>query len=376
MEWIVFQKLNSTVSPKNYYNSIKIAYLLNFKVASIGIDDLFYYFSNLKDNLSINTKLDYLINEVGIEPEEYELLLDIKQSYNALVKIKHKSSKEIILINKIKKGIEDAFMDFQNFHVDSIDKDFHVTLLKELLEENVFYFYFNDDGTSSSSIVNNQVILEALQLTINETEDENSLLFLSNYNKEGVEIDIDFLNPTDKKAEDKNNFYGEASYSFPLMDSLSSTELILTRKNLEKTTVEFRQKINEWISICLANPNTNLGLDYFKKELQPFLKSTQNDILENPLLRNTSSLTNKKLESQIIIGEAPIDKIWKLYLDSETISQDVFDNLMKIKTEQFPKFEGRWPIVFYKLTEDALKDINDETENDGVQSVRKSISLD
>ena len=376
MEWIVFQTLNSTVSPKNYYNSVKIAYLLNFNVVSIGIDNIIYHVATHKDNLTINDKLDYLINENGLNNEDYEILRDIKQSYNALSKIKYKSSKENILISKIKRRIESAFMDFQNYHVNFIDKEFHISTLKDLLDYDVFYFYFNDDGTSSSSAVNNQVILEVLQLTINEIEDEHSLLFLSNYNKEGVEMEIDFLNPIDKKAEDKNNFYGEVSYTFPLMDSLSSTELILTRKNLEKTTVEFRAKINEWVSICLANPNTNLGLDYFKKELQPFLKSTQNDILENPLLQNTSSLTNKKLESQIIIGEAPIEKIWKLYLDSETISQDVFDNLMKIKTEQFPKFEGRWPFVFYKLTEDALKDINDETENDGVQSVRKSISLD
>lgn len=376
MEWIVFQTLNSTVSPKNYYNSIKIAYLLNFKVASIGIDDTIYYLSNLKDNLTIDTKLEYLINENDISAEHQQYLVEVKQSYNALTKIKYKSSKENTLLNTTKKWVENAFVEYQNYHVDIIGEAFDISRLKELLAVNIFYFYFNDDGTSSSCTINNEVQLEVLKLTLNEEEEEHFLLLLSNYNIDGVDVEVEFLNPIDKKAEDKNNFYGEVSYTFPLMDSLSSTELILTRKNLEKNTVEFRAKINEWASICLANPNTNLGLDYFKKELQPFLKSTQNDILENPLLQNTSSLTNKKLESQIIIGEAPIEKIWKLYLDSETINQDVFDDLMKIKTEQFPKFEGRWPIVFYKLTEDALKDINDETENDGVQSVRKSISLD
>lgn len=376
MEWIIFQQLTSTISASNYYNSIKIAYLLNSKIASIGIDDLFYYFSTFEDTLSISAKLDYLINANDIYPEEYQLLLSIKEAHNDFAKIKYKSSKQIIGFNQIKRKIEGAFKAFQNHYGDSIDKDFQLALLKELLHDNIFYFYFNDDGTSSCSILNNEVQLEVLQLTINEDEEENSLLFLSNYNIEGVDVEVEFLNPMDEKAEDKNNFYGEVSYTFPLLDSLSSTELISTRKSLEKTTLAFREKINEWASICLANPNTNLGLEHFKKELQPFLKSTQNEILENPLLQNVSSLTNKKLESQIIIGEAPIEKIWKHYLDSKTISQDIYDDLMKVKTEQFPRYEGRWPIVFYKLTEEAKKDFNADAENNGVQSVRKSISLD
>lgn len=376
MEWIIFQNLNSTISPKNYYNSIKIAYLLNFKVVSIGIDDTIYYLSTLKDKLTLDSKLEYLINQNDISAEYQQHLLDVKQSYTTLTKIKYKSSKENILLSTTKKWIENAFLDCQNYHVEVIGEAFHISRLKELLAENIFYFYFNDDGSSSSSAINKEVQIEVLKLTINDDKNEHSLLFLSNYNIEGVDVDVEFVNPTDVKAEDKNNFYGEASYTFPLLDSLSSTELNSTRNNLEKTTVRFREKINEWASICLANPNTNLGLEHFKKELQPFLKSSQNEILKNPLLQNVSSLTHKKLESQIIIGEAPIEKIWKHNLDSKTISQDVYDDLMKIKTEQFPRFEGRWPIIFYKLTEEAIKDINADKENDGVKSVRKSISLD
>jgi hypothetical protein len=160
------------------------------------------------------------------------------------------------------------------------------------------------------------------------------------------------------------------------MNSLTSNELISTRKELEKTTLEFREKIDEWATICYANPNTNLGLDYFRKNLKPFLESTKNDVLKNPFLKNMSSMTNKNLETQIIIGEAPIEKIWELFLISKTIKQEVYDNLMKIKTEQYPKFEGRWPVVFLKPTDDAKNYMNDEDENDGIKSVRKSISLD
>ena len=148
------------------------------------------------------------------------------------------------------------------------------------------------------------------------------------------------------------------------------------RKDLEQTTLEFRAKIDEWATVCYANPNTNLGLEFFRKKLQPFLQATTNGVLENPLLKNASSLTHKNLESQIRIGEAPIQKIWELYLHSNTITQEVYDELMNIKTEQYPKFEGRWPVVFFKPTDDAEKHLSDATQNDGVKSVRKSISLD
>ena len=45
MKWIIFQKLQSKIDPINYASSVKIAYLLNQKIASVGLDDNFYYFS-------------------------------------------------------------------------------------------------------------------------------------------------------------------------------------------------------------------------------------------------------------------------------------------------------------------------------------------
>lgn len=376
MKWIIFQNVTSIVPAQNYYNSVKIAYLLNLKFASVGIDETAYFLIEFAEQMNLIDKVDRLIMHNTDFPKQIETLTEIKQFLIKYPKLKGKSSKQIVAYNKLKKNLELDFTDLLDSNYTKIQNLYQLPFLKELIDDVNFYFYYSKDFNLKVKSTHSDLLQEILQLNLPDSENGHPLFFLSNYYLDGDEMEIDFLNSYDKKAEDKNNFYGEVSYTFPLMDSLSSNELILTRKNLEKTTVEFRAKINEWASICYANPNTNLGLDYFKKELQPFLKSTQNEILENPLLQNTSSLTNKKLESQIIIGEAPIEKIWELYLDSKTIDQDVFDNLMKIKTEQFPKFEGRWPIVFYKLTDDALKDINDEIENDGVQSVRKSISLD
>ena len=376
MEWLIFQSIESEVETRNYFDSIKIAYLLNLKIASFGNDDLCYFFSELTENSSIKTKLNYLISSSDNFPEEKEMFLWIQESFKQYAKIKHKSSKEITHYKGQKKLIEDCFKNYQKEYSEILDKKFQLSKLKDLLDEKFFYFYHNPDGTTSNSTYNEKVQLDLLQLKLNEPEEELSLFFLSNYKEEDVVMEIDFLTPMDKEAENQNLFYGTKSYTFPILDSLSTTELISTRKDLEKSTHDFRKKIKEWATICYANPNTTKGLEYFRKEMQPLLESTQNDILEVKRLQQISLNTQKKLESQIIIGEAPIEKIWELYFSSKTITQEVYDNLIKIKLEEFPKYEGRWPVIFYMLTKNTVNYINSETENGGLRSVRKSISLD
>lgn len=376
MEWLVFQNANSDLAPLNYYNSIKIAYLLNSTVISIGFDETSYFFCELGEKMSINFKIDHLMAASASNRREYEIFANSKEALKKFDKLKHKSSKLIVANAKMKKTIETAFTSFQKSKYDTFSTIFHLSILKNLLDNRIFHFYCSKDFNLADTAGSSDLFCEILQLNFTDTKKEKPIFFLSYLKKDGSIIEIDFLNPIEISAEDRNNFYGEVSYTFPLLDSLSSKELFSLRKELEKTTVEFREKLQEWVSICYTNPNTNLGLDYFRKELQPFLKSTKNDILKNPLLHNTSILTNKKSESQIIIGEAPIEKIWELYLISNTITQEIYDGLMKIKTEEFPKFEGRWPVVFFKPTEEAIKYMSEERQNDGVESVRKSISLD
>lgn len=376
MKWIVFQSIDSKVAPVNYSASIKIAYLLNQKVVSVGLDSGFYFFIESTTKLPIIKKIEHLLEINKDEPHTCKILLESKESIKLYNKIKSKSSKHIVLISKIKTTIELAYKEFQEDYIKYIDNKYNQTQLKELIDNEIFYFYKSNSDKSNTATNKSDLETDVLQLNLDDSENGNPLFFISNSSGEGTVMDVNFLDPNDKNAEDKTTFYGEASYIFPFLNALSSAELISTRKDLEKTTQEFRDKIDEWATICYTNPNTNLGLEYFRKVLQPYLQKSKEEILENPFMKNVSSVTHKNLESQIIIGEAPIEKIWKLYLDSETISQEVYDNLMKIKSEDYPEFEGRWPIVFFKLTENAEKFLKDETINDGVKSVRKSISLD
>jgi hypothetical protein len=376
MKWLIHQNIASETEASAYVNSVKIAYLLNLKLVSIGIDESTYFLREGVEKLPLENKIDYLLASNASNRKEYEIIAESKQNLKDFAKSKNKSSKQIVAINLIKKTLNRTFNEAIKANFQIAADVFHLDVFKPLIDDELFYFYRNKDSSLVDANNNFDFLNDILQLDLPDPENGNPMFFLSNLNSNGVLMDIDFLNSTDKNAEDKNNFYGESSYVFPLMSSLTSNQLISTRKELEKTTIEFRQKMEEWATICYANPNTNLGLEYFRNNLQPYLKSSKNDVLENTLMQNLSSLTQKKLETQIIIGEAPIEKIWELYLISKTIKQEVYDNLIKIKTEQFPRFEGRWPIAFLKPTAEAQNYLNDEAQNDGVKSVRKSISLD
>lgn len=376
MKWIIFQKLQSKIDPINYASSVKIAYLLNQKIASVGIDDNFYYFSEKTEKLPLNKKLNHLLELNKNNPGTHRILTDSKENIKHFNQIKSKSSKQILLINRIKTNIEIAFREFQEETTALLAIYYQIPTLKDLIDKNVFYFYFSNATNLTGLAKIEDSEKDVMLLDLDDTENGHPLLFLSNSNAEGTVMEIDFLDPKDINAEDKTTFYGESSYIFPLLRSLTSAELIATKKDLKKTTQEFTDKIDQWATICYTHPNTNLGLDYFRKELQPYLQQSKDEILKNPFLKNVSSITHQNLESQIIIGEAPIDKIWELYMRSNTISQETYTALMKVKTDDYPKFEGRWPIVFYKLIDNTQNYLTDEPQNNDIQSVRKSISID
>lgn len=377
MKWIVFQNIESKQEGICYPNSMLIAYILNFKVIGCGMDDLVYNFCEFGKKMKIESKIDFIVKDsLKHDLKNYEIFLELQKTIKEFNKSKNKSSKQIVSFNLLLKRVESIHENVLARINLKMELMFKIPTLKALVDNKNFKILDHNNFNLERKYSKPEMITDILQLKLPDLDTDYSLFFLSNFHRENTIFEIDFLNPQDIRAKDKTTFYGETSYTFPSLEGLSTTELIASRASLETLTLEFRKKIEAWATICYTNPNTNLGLDYFIKEVQPYLQSTKNDILESPLLQNTSILTNKNLESQITIGEAPIEKIWELYLISNTITQELYDDLLKIKTKEFPKFEGRWPIVFFKPTKAAIKYMTDERQNDGVQSVRKSIALD
>ena len=120
MKWIVFQSIDSKVAPVNYSASIKIAYLLNQKVVSVGLDSGFYFFIESTTKLPLIKKIEHLLEINKDEPHTCKILLESKESIKLYNKIKSKSSKHIVLISKIKTTIELAYKEFQEDYIKAL----------------------------------------------------------------------------------------------------------------------------------------------------------------------------------------------------------------------------------------------------------------
>ncbi|HMK07389.1 MAG TPA: hypothetical protein VK476_07665, partial [Flavobacterium sp.] len=202
-------------------------------------------------------------------------------------------------------------------------------------------------------------------------------LFFLNFDKnDGGRFGTEICDPCSEMAEDRFNFYGMQSFIFPFMDALSANEIAEARRQLFEPSGEFRKKIDQWAGICYENPDTNEGLDFFRQELLEFLPTMQAKVEESWILKNAGVSSHLSKQSQIIIGEAPIENIWAYYRDSAAISTEVYDDLMRLKKEQFPRFEGRWPVFIYQALGKELGDLSDQTDFGALVSVRKSISVD
>ena len=155
---------------------------------------------------------------------------------------------------------------------------------------------------------------------------------------------------------------------------MSSNEIREARNQMELPTREFREKIDQWAAICYQSPGSNAGLEFFRENLTDVVSTSRNKAMESPILKRVSELTYEKSQSQIIVGQAPIETIWSIYRDTQSITEEEYSELLAIKTEQYPKFEGRWPVMFFTVLQDEITAPTPFREE--IQSVRKSISVD
>jgi hypothetical protein len=376
MKFIIFHGLKTKASALGYQTSIKLAYLLNVNVACLGFEKQIYHLLEDLKQTNFAFKLDYMTKS-DFPEEQKESFIEIEKNLKIFNKTKNKSSKQIVSFQVIKKNFENIFDTFVQAQYRALDNAYNINLLRELFNDDDLYFY----DTKDSDLIENGkpaiTVVEILQLLLPDPEKGHPLFFLNIENEEYTNImEVEIHNVDSEKAENRDCIYGEKGFTFPMLKWLSATETAHARNQLTKPTKEFREQLELWAEICYANPNTNMGLDYFRKNIQPLLISLEHKALESQLLRNTADYTNQNYQYQIIVGEIPIEKIWEIYKASETISEETFDELLQIKAEQHPKFEGRWPVVFLKSLPNPIDNILQIPESDTVQSVRKAIAID
>ncbi|RZK12106.1 MAG: hypothetical protein EOO46_04370 [Flavobacterium sp.] len=373
MKLVIYQTSNSTNAHSGYAYSIQLSYMIGFTTVGIGHSEYVYHFlENSKNIIDIPQRLKllkHLLKNVGTEDlDEAEIAL------RELKKQKSKSSQLIVAIKKIEKDIDNLYLFYVEDFYDQMSEKFGYKIMKEYLDTADFCIYElkKDDTTDKENIA---FLPEDILQRLLPDEGNNMLFFL---NPPLEPHYIDFFNADDDEAEYAHNCYASYLFIFPNLSMLTSNEVALIREDLKSESLVFREKINEWATICYKNPNTTLGVDYFRENLLPLQESTLALQENSPTLNGFTNLSNNKGKLAILFGQAPIETIWKIYLDTETISQEIFDKLLEIKRVQAPKFDGRWPVAVIRPIQDIEEiDKNDNIDfNTAIQSVRKSISLE
>lgn len=367
MKFIIFQNLDSVNNPLGYNYSVKISYLLSFTTISIGIGEEAYYIFDDAKKHSLQAKLNYI--KISEEQEESEIV-DVEDALKRLKNLKNKNSKHFLLIKQLENNIDKMFQILIEAHYNFLEKQFGLKTMKDLLDPEDFFFYLT---TAENLIDENSKmtpIIDILQLLV-PPEKGNPLFFL---NLPYTESEENLDNPSDESAALLSSFYGAALLNFPNLSIITTNQISLVREELSIESSKFREKLTAWTNICYENPNTTLGLDYFRENLMKHVESSDEIANQSQILKNFSSYTNNQGSIDVLFGEAPIEKIWQIYLDTNTISQEIFDKLHEIKKEQSPKFDGRWTVAVIETKKSIYSDM--PHAEDGMKSVRKSISLD
>ena len=375
MKLIIYQYEESVASCTGYRNCVKMGYLLGARVALLGICEREYLMPDLAAVLSSEEKA-HIILMYQLGDHVNRSVVRFESTRMLLQKKKNKSSADIVHLAKMLKLMDELFEStvIERYNVDI----FGLRSMKDLLDGDRLYFYHEEAGNAWDKLSPVIAPLEVLLLKLPDPEKGMPVFFLNiNGEDDRYVMNVDVVDPEDKSAEDLGTIYGLESFVFPLTNALTGHETRLAGQQLEGLTGEFMERIEEWAAVCYANPNSTAGLEYFREQMTGFLPGFRDRAEESPVLRNLADLTRRGNMGRLIVGEAPIEKIWEIYMESNTISKIDYGRLMVMKRREYPRYEGRWPVFIYDIVVDVL-------EEDGVAeglgeelvSVRKRIMVD
>ena len=380
MRWLVLNIGGDYSIKYSYYNAITIGYLLNFNVVSVGMNYKLYSLEEDSKNFTFESKMR-LLSDI-LEPGEItDNIIEAIKCTKDYQKTKNKTSKQIVAYQNLKSSL----LTIYNNNTESVFNKMNVIhgleSFRQLLNKDNFYFNSNWGGDDNSHD-GNIALSNVLQLILPQSENETPIFIITDYIDSDQEVSDLFYYPSEaEEAEDITRTYLEEFCSFPKAYKMSVTELKNARNQLEEPTKKIIQYIDQWATICYQNPNTNAGLDFFRKEMKPILSAAKDLASESTIIKN--HFKKEDLNTiQLFIGEADIDQIWTTYFCSNIINEETYSDLMTLRREQKPKYDGRYPIIYIK-NQNAEVNTKNKTDleflnkkEDTVVSVRKTISID
>ena len=374
MRFILHREINSKCSPDSYNIGKEMLYFLGNKLHLSGISK-FYYLNvdNHKTPINFNQKIQSLISWAqGEEKQSFENVQRAVKNFN---KMKNKDPKLIVATNQMKRAVDKLFEAQIEEHIEKMDEMFGVVNFSGLIEKNRIDFYHVHPLEKEIQTIPITKLVDILTLQLPEEEGEHPVLFLCNEN-ESLESIIDLeTNPIeDKNAKDLKKGYLVELFHFYAISSIPETVLRAIALEFSTKAAPMIQHLNEWAKECYENPNTTKGLEYFSTEIAPLIEQYKNTALELDNVRAIKNATGTDKKATLLFGELPITKIWELLFKTTDCTEEDYQQLLKIKEEQAPKFDGRWPVVFYRVHSEIFNELLNDL--DEVPQKRKTLDID
>jgi hypothetical protein len=269
MNIIVFQDLKSDTTGSGYANCMYISYLFSHKLISAGVDKELFYMKEYMEEMPFNMKIKTLIIQAK-DIEEASYYTEIEQLIKNYNTTKNKSSKTIIAYKLLIKEIEKNFQSSLNLQLESLNHTLGTGTLRKLIDNEIFFLlpptWVLEDKIEPGYIS----IYDVLTLQLPELNLENFVLFLNIETR--TEIDKQRLSFENNGNKNNPIETYDGDIILPLLQAFSANDLKAARNQLKELTSEFSNKMLEWSALCYQNQTTNIGWNYFEKNIKPLLK--------------------------------------------------------------------------------------------------------
>ncbi|MGL2962505.1 hypothetical protein ACSVH2_01645 [Flavobacterium sp. RSB2_4_14] len=373
MRFIFHRVLNSKSSPVTYNLGKIMLYYLGEKIHLSGLSESYFFYDNYFQSDDVIFKLKVLIKTTNGEIQEQyiEALKDIK----AYPKIKNKNSALIVNYNKLKNEISNHFENHIKEHYLLLAKLFDLHFYKELIDHDRVNFYHLEESHSIFSNPKITALNDILSLQLPEEDGECPILFLTNNDTKGeINYEFECVSYDNENADVLTASYLTDVFQFPAVLGIPKIIMEAITHDFSSKTVPIKEQLHQWAKTCYESPNSTVGITYFREHIAPIIEDYKKICLETKMGKQLLETSIPDNYGFIQFGEMPITKIWELMLANENCTEEEYQELLKLKETQAPKYDGRWPVAFFK--EIGMDNRRKEEEDTKTPTTRKTLDID
>ena len=355
--------------------SIRLAYMLANESV---VNSMIWYLMNLtKRNIRISSHDKIIHTRQSLEhlPEHLNAFDRSADALKMLRKIKHKTSKEILLIKRFEECIDNYFQ----YYLKSLENNVSILgydRFAQITGKEGLSFYdivqsdpeCGDDGHNPAS----QVLTRYAEIPA-EMDQEVTFFLPENVFTLAFK-EQPYYTPDDAAAQDPANCWFERVGALPHINLLSGPELTEVRRQLRMPCQAFREHGSQWIRNSYAPDYTGSGLDYYRTHLREPARQTIELMNENQVIKTCNTTMPNPLYMELWIGEMPATRIWDFY-EAANITQPATAAALE-PFRALPDYRKRWPVMALRLADEAERIVPAIPKEEALPSRRKTLLID